>query len=207
MTGDSDADRDARALEEVLLPRFDVSDTVAREADADADAAWEALLDTDLIALGRSRPLVGVLGAARGLPEIVARATRRQGLPPRLNVLTLRSMASSEAPGGGDWVLLGERPRELALGLVGRFWRPVIEYRSVAAGDFSAFDEPGWAKTVYVLSAAPIGPGRTQLRGTMRTATTDEAARRRFRRYWTLGVGSGAHVLVAALLEEAARAA
>jgi hypothetical protein len=41
----------------------------------------------------------------------------------------------------------------------------------------------------------------------MRTATTDEAARRRFRRYWTLGVGSGAHVLVAALLEEAARAA
>jgi hypothetical protein len=30
----------------------------------------------------------------------------------------------------------------------------------------------------------------------MRTATTDEHARRWFRRYWTLGVGSGAHVLV-----------
>jgi hypothetical protein len=35
----------------------------------------------------------------------------------------------------------------------------------------------------------------------MRTATTDEHAQRWFRRYWTLGVGSGAHVLVAGVLE------
>ena len=41
----------------------------------------------------------------------------------------------------------------------------------------------------------------------MRTATTDEHARRWFRRYWTFGVGSGAHILVASLLEAARRAA
>ena len=35
----------------------------------------------------------------------------------------------------------------------------------------------------------------------MRTATTDEVARRRFRRYWVLGVGSGAHLSVHAMLE------
>jgi hypothetical protein len=35
----------------------------------------------------------------------------------------------------------------------------------------------------------------------MRTATTDEHARRWFRRYWTFGVGSGAHVLVNGLLD------
>ena len=35
----------------------------------------------------------------------------------------------------------------------------------------------------------------------MRTATTDEHARRWFRRYWILGVGSGAHILVDALLD------
>jgi len=29
-----------------------------------------------------------------------------------------------------------------------------------------------------------------------RTATTDEHARRWFRRYWTFGIGSGAHLLV-----------
>ena len=45
----------------------------------------------------------------------------------------------------------------------------------------------------------------------MRTATTDEHARTWFRRYWTVGVGSGAHVLVNGLLalvrEEAERRA
>jgi hypothetical protein len=35
----------------------------------------------------------------------------------------------------------------------------------------------------------------------MRTATTDDAARRWFRRYWTFGVGSGAHLLVNGLLD------
>ncbi len=35
----------------------------------------------------------------------------------------------------------------------------------------------------------------------MRTTTTDEHARQWFRRYWTFGVGSGAHLLVNALLD------
>jgi hypothetical protein len=46
------------------------------------------------------------------------------------------------------------------------------------------------------LLVRPPAGGRTLLSGMMRTATTDEHARRWFRRYWTLGVGSGAHVLV-----------
>lgn len=197
----------ASTLEEVLLPLFDVSDTVALEVEADADAAWRALLDVDLIALGRDRPLVGALGAARALPELVTGLLKGDGLPARPHDLSLRTMAADRAVADGDWVLLGERPREIALGLVGRFWRPVIEYRSVPADEFTGFDEPGWAKTVYALSAAPLGAGRTQLRGTMRTATTDEVARRRFRRYWTVGVGSGARLLVAALLDAAAQEA
>jgi hypothetical protein len=35
----------------------------------------------------------------------------------------------------------------------------------------------------------------------MRTVATDEQARRWFRRYWTLGVGSAAHTLVHGLLD------
>lgn len=101
-------------------------------------------------------------------------------------------------------MLLAERPgEEIALGLVGRFWRPVIEYATVEPEEFDAFDEPGWAKTVYALSARALGPASTLLEGTMRTATTDEHARRWFRRYWTFGVGSGAHVLVQGLLDVA----
>ena len=91
---------------------------------------------------------------------------------------------------------------------MGKFWRPVIEFATVETADeFRAFGEPGFAKTVYDLSASKLGPDRTLLEGLMRTATTNKHARRWFRRYWTFGVGSGAHVLVGALLESARRAA
>ena len=35
----------------------------------------------------------------------------------------------------------------------------------------------------------------------MRTVATDDQARRWFGRYWTFGVGSGAHMLVRGLLD------
>ena len=71
---------------------------------------------------------------------------RREDLPPRPESLSLRDTAASEAAAGG-WIALGEIPgRELALGLVGKFWRPVIAYAEVAPEDFREFDEPGWGK-------------------------------------------------------------
>jgi hypothetical protein len=184
-----------------LLPAYDVSDSVGTVVAADAATTWEALLETDLIEVGRRKPLIGALGAVRMLPEIAAHLLHGEGLPSAPDRMTLRQ--TTDAPAGeGGWVLLGERPgAEIALGLVGRFWRPVIEYAAVPADGFSAFDEPGWAKTVYALSVRPLGSGSTLLEGTMRTATTDEHARRWFHRYWTLGVGSGAHVLVQGLLD------
>lgn len=194
-------------LEQQFLPRFDVSDTVACTVEADPGTSWEALLDVDLIELGRRRPLVGLLGAARLLPELATGLLAGRGLPARPEQLSLRSMAVG-APADGDWMLLEEREEwELALGLVGRFWKPVIEYARVDPDSFTDFNDPGWAKTVYSLAAERLADGRTQLRGTMRTATTDARARRRFRRYWTLGVGTGARVLVTALLEAARDAA
>lgn len=52
-----------------------------------------------------------------------------------------------------------------------------------------------------------LQPNKTLLSGLMRTATTDEHARQCFRRYWSFGVGSGADILVGALLDSARRAA
>jgi len=73
--------------------------------------------------------------------------------------------------------------------------RPPDQFRDV--------DDPGYAKTVYELSVRGLDDVRTLLSAMMRTATTDEHARRWFRRYWTLGVGSGAHVVVNGVLEQA----
>jgi hypothetical protein len=124
-----------------------------------------------------------------------------EGVPSAPKRLTLRDTASIPA-GEGGWVLLGERPgREIALGLVGKFWRPVIPYASVHREGFRQFAEPGYAKTVYALAVRPLDATQTMLSAVMRTATTDEHARRWFRRYWTYGVGPGAHVLVNALLD------
>ncbi len=195
-------------LEQRFLPEFDFSDSVACTVAADAATSWAALLDVDMIALGRRRPLVAVLGAARALPEIAAGLLGGSGLPAGPEALSLRAMAAGEPVADGDWVTLGEREgSELALGLVGRFWKPVIEYARVEPAEFTGFAAAGWAKTVYCLAAEPLGGDRTQLRATMRTATTDARARRWFRRYWTFGVGSGALVLVGALLEAARDAA
>jgi hypothetical protein len=188
-----------RSLADSYLPEFDISDTVACSVAVDADTSWAALMETDLMEVLRRRKLAAGLAALRTLPDVVARAVHGEGLPPVPERMRLRDTVGSPAEGG--WVLLADRPRELALGLVGKFWRPVIEYADVPAGRFRGFNEPGWAKTVYHLRAEPIDPDHTLLRATMQTAATDEAARRWFRRYWTFGVGSGAHVLVGALLD------
>jgi hypothetical protein len=188
-------------LADEFLPTYDVSDGVAVSVDADPRTTWEALLDADLIEVGRRRPLAGVLGAIRMLPELVSHLLHGEEQPSAPDSMRLRDLAELP-PGEGGWILLGEKPgEEIALGLVGKLWRPVIEYAPVSADEFAGFDRPGFAKTVYDLSVRPLADGSSQLEGVMRTATTDEHARRWFRRYWTFGAGSGAHLLVNGLLD------
>jgi hypothetical protein len=86
----------------------------------------------------------------------------------------------------------------------------VIEFADVSRGDFAAFEQPGFAKTIYSLAVRRVADSQTLLSGTMRTATTDQHARKWFNRYWSFGVGSGAHILVNGLIDvvrEAAEAA
>jgi hypothetical protein len=193
-------------LAEDFLPVYDVSVAVAMVVAGDRATAWRALLDVDLLQVGREAPVVGMLGAVRMLPEIVWHMLHgeRPAKPPES--MRLRDLPSIPMADGG-WILLGERPgEEIAFGLVGKFWRPVIEWARVDSADgFRAFNEPGFAKTVYDLWVRELAPGKTLISGLMRTATTDEHARRWFRRYWTLGVGAGAHLLVGALLDSARR--
>jgi hypothetical protein len=183
-----------------FLPTYDVSDAVASVVDADVAATWDALLEADLIEVGRRRPLAGFFNVLRALPDITSKLVHGKSLlkpPDRMRLKDMTEMTLGE----GGWVLLGERPHdEIALGLVGKFWRPVIPFARVSADEFTDFARPGWAKTVFSLSVRGLEQG-TLLSGVMRTATTDGHARRWFRRYWTLGVGSGAHVLVNGLLE------
>lgn len=190
-----------------FLPTYDVSDAVAVLVAADTARTWNALMEVDLIEVGRHEPLVGILGGIRMLPEVLSQLAHGRLPPAPPKRMRLIDAADRPAAGGG-WTLLGRSDgASIALGLVGKFWRPVIEFADVRAEDFRDFDEPGWAKTIYELSVRDLGGGRTLLEGLMRTATTDERSRRWFKRYWTLGVGSGAHVLAGGVLEQARAAA
>lgn len=190
-------------LVDEYLPVYDIADAAAVEVHADRARTWAALLDVDLIEVGKKNPLIGILGAVRTLPDLVANLLHGEHPPAPPKSIRLKDM-SGIPPDQGGWALLGQRDEEeIALGLVGKFWRPVIEFADVKPEDFKDFAEPNFAKHVYSLSVSELDSGRTLLRAEMRVATTDDHARRWFRRYWTFGVGSGAHVLITGLIETA----
>jgi hypothetical protein len=105
------------------------------------------------------------------------------------------------------WVVLAERPgRELVLGAVTQPWQAAPVFRSVPAGEFLAFAEPGYVKIVWTLRADPIDAARSSFRTETRVCTTDAAARRRFRNYWSL-VAPGVEVIRMAMLRPLKQAA
>ena len=187
-------------LVEEFLPVYDASDAVATVVETDLSTTWTELIELDLIDVGRRRPLVAFLGALRILLEMVRHLLHGERPPQAPKHLRLRETTTLPLDHGG-WILLDERPQEeIALGLVGKFWRPVIAFAPVTRDTYLEFQEPGYAKTSTRSQFAP-SMRRTLLSGVMRTATTDEHARRWFRRYWTLGVGSGGHVLVHGVID------
>jgi hypothetical protein len=98
-------------LVDEFLPVYDVSDSVATVVQADLATTWDALMEVDLIEVGRRRPLVAVLGALRALPDIVSHVLH--GEPPVKAPQQLRLRDTTQIPlGEGGWVLLGERRQE-----------------------------------------------------------------------------------------------
>jgi len=105
------------------------------------------------------------------------------------------------------WVVLAERPgREMVLGAVTQPWQAAPVFRSVPAGEFLAFAEPGYVKIVWTLRADPIDEARSTFHTETRVCTTDAAARRRFRNYWSF-VAPGIEVIRMAMLNPVRRAA
>ena len=140
-------------LVDEFMPIDDVSDAMATVVEADVATTWDALMRVDLIDVGRKRPLVAVLGGLRIVPDIVSHLLHGE-LPARqLEHLRLCDITSIPLDEGG-WVLLGLRAQDgIALGLVGKFWRPVIEFATVASpNEFATFAEPGFAKLMLSVS-------------------------------------------------------
>jgi hypothetical protein len=105
------------------------------------------------------------------------------------------------------WVILAESAgREVVLGAVTRPWEAAPVFRSIPAADFKAFAEPGYVKILWTLRADPIGETSSIFRTETRVSTTDDAARERFRRYWSF-VAPGVGVIRLAILHPLKRQA
>src|SRR4051794_27020271 len=90
-----------------FLPTYDVSDAVAVVVDAGKATTWRALIEADLMAVGRRHPAVALLGGLRMLPELAVGVVRGAPLPKRPDRLTLRDTADPSS-GAGGWVLLAD---------------------------------------------------------------------------------------------------
>lgn len=105
------------------------------------------------------------------------------------------------------WVVLAERAgREIVLGAVTKPWESDVAFRSIPAGSFAEFREPGYVKIAWTLRADPIGENETMFHTETRVATTDQAARKLFRRYWSF-VAPGVEVIRIAMLRPLKNAA
>lgn len=157
-----------------FLPAYDANEVHSIEIAAAADAVMAATRALT----PREVPVLIALMAVRRLPAVVMR--RRSSLLTRALDEPLLDRFT-----GGGFTVLAERPDELVLGAVGRFWTLDGGVRRVTRDEFVTFDEPGFAKAVVNLHVREAG-GRTVLTTETRVAATDEGARRTFRRYWRI---------------------
>jgi hypothetical protein len=174
MTDNHPAQIDDRTLVEQAMPHPDYVLTEQLILPVPAADAFEAVRTVDLTDI--RQPAVRAALWARALPQ---RLHRR--IPPRQPTrLTLADLASE-----GDWILLGQRPvSDIALGAVGRFWTPVVQWRPVTAEEFTADAEPGWAKIAMGFVVLPYGGHRSVVAHEVRITCYDDDTRKAFERYW-----------------------
>ncbi len=177
------------------MPEFDVFERHAIVVDAPADATYAAARDVDLA----GSAVVKTLFAVRAVPATVRHprtAMRRAG----------RSMYLDDLARRGFVWLEDAPPHELVLGVVGAFWRPRASIRRVAADEFDAFDEPGYAKAVWNFRVIADGDARSFLSTETRVLVPDEASRKKFVLYWAMVGPFSARIRTRALAQIAARA-
>jgi hypothetical protein len=154
------------------LPKYNFRERHARNVLADPEVTIEAALAYR----PESDPFFRTAIAIRELPMrmLAALGGRRETAAPPFSL--------------SNFTLLESRPgRELAYGLVGRFWQFGYGLVPIADGPaFRAFEASGVAKLVLGFSAAPQASGHARLTTETRVFCPDRATYRSFAPYWYL---------------------
>ena len=162
---------DVSRILDTVLPEFQFNERHRVWINASPDAALAAAREVSLGDL----PLARFLMRVRGMRTSVHGSLWSQML-------------------AGGFVELGEVPgREVVIGMIGQMWKLSSGRSPKVAGavEFSAFDQPGYAKAVMSLEAHQVDR-RCELVTETRVFATDAQAQRAFSRYWlVIRPGSG----------------
>ncbi len=166
------SDRFADPLLDRFMPVCEVAERHEIRVAAPAEVTYAAAMNLDL---RRSRVVQAIFRAR----EVLLRA--------QPSSVEVRARSFIEEMRGIGWGVLAEVPgRAIVMGAYTQPWHADVTFHSLPPAEFAAFDEPGYVKIVWTLAAEPRGSAASVFRTDTRVATTDAAARRRFRPYWTI---------------------
>jgi hypothetical protein len=183
MTEREDSPSRAAARELLIdrqLPQFQARTFSALVVDASTERTYQAIRALDPDQVGQTVPFMQLMVRLRGLPARLGRAPRR-AIEPASQALTSEQYRQA-------FLLIDEEPgTEFVIGMIGKFMSPTqMEFHRFDPPQFAGFGEPGYGKVVTSFLVLPYGSGRSLLCTETRTATTDPASARRFRRYWAV---------------------
>jgi|SRR5579859_707048 len=174
--------------------RWDHEMTHDRYIPASPEIVWQALVELRPADL----PVARTLFWLRGLPS----AVRGQRFRSSETLTMLEGVRQARFS-----VLTFEEPRLVEIGRIAKFWQatptggPVVTDRA----EFDAFCEPDFAKAIMSIELAPRDGG-TLVTTSTRIRGTDDGARKKFGRYWSV-IRIGSATIRGAMLSAADRRA
>lgn len=182
------------ALLDKFMRDYDVRDRRESAFASPAETTLAAAIELDL---GGS-PVVRALFTGRAwLLGGKAAPSVPKGQPNGL-VASMKSMG---------WGVLAEEPgREIVMGGVTKPWEANPVFRAPSPEQFAGFHEPDCVKIAWTLRAVPNVSGGSTFSTETRAIATDDAARRKFRAYWSF-LSPGIIVIRLAMLQSLKEAA
>lgn len=147
-------------LQDKYLPTYHFSEHHARVIKSGPDKIWPLIAQMDF----SGSWIIRLLFALRGMP---ARMMTLEGLD------------------RGRFICLEKKePEEIAIGLIGQFWRPHGNLQKFQPEQFVSFDQRGFCKGLWSFRLVIKDAHTTVLETETRVFCTDEKARKKFSRYW-----------------------
>ena len=167
-----------RSLVDELMPRWERRIVMTQPVNASAKHTFAAIREVDFF---RS-PIIAVPNQLRVEVDRLLRSGD-YAAPARRREFRFAQLLEED---GGFRLLAEDDGRELVLGFIGRWWDRGYGRVAWRGEEFTGFVRPGYALGTWGFTVLPYAANSCILVTDVRVRCTDEDARRKFNRYWTL---------------------